>query len=365
MNATTASESAQLASTLRRMLQDRATLAKSRAFIESPDEYDRELWADLVEMGLTGLAIPEEFGGAGYGYQELCVVQEELGGVLAAVPYLSSICLGAPMLLALGTEEQKATWLPRVAAGEKVVAVGTEGLPGSSVRPLLVSVTKGQAFVNGRLEYVMDANTSDGLVVRATSGDSTAATYLIPTAQDGVDIEPIPALDGTRKLANVTLTDATGEFLAEGEDPMRLSLLRGLVCLAAEMLGGLEACLAMATEYAKVRHQFGRPIGSFQAIKHKCADMLVAAQSARSLVEYAAWAADASPSDLEVAASAAKAFCGDAYFRGAGENIQIHGGIGFTWEHDAHLFFKRARASQVLLGDSRFHRSVIAGHAGL
>jgi acyl-CoA dehydrogenase len=347
------------------MLQERATLAKSRAFIESPVEYDRELWAGLVEMGLTGLAIPEEFGGAGYGYQELCVIQEELGRVLAVVPYLSSICLGAPLLLALGTEEQKATWLPKVAAGERIVTVGTEGLLGSPAGALVASTIKGQARVNGRLEYVVDASTSDGLVVTVTAVDSTAATYLIPTAQKGVNVEPIPALDGTRKLANVTFTDATGEQLAGGGEPTRLPWLRALVCLSAEMLGGLEACLAMATEYAKVRHQFGRPIGSFQAIKHKCADILVAAQSARSLVEYAAWAADASPLDLEVAASAAKAFCGDAYFRGASENIQIHGGIGFTWEHDAHLFFKRARASQVLLGSSRFHRSVIADHAGL
>jgi alkylation response protein AidB-like acyl-CoA dehydrogenase len=130
------------------------------------------------------------------------------------------------------------------------------------------------------------------------------------------------------------------------------------------MLGGIEACLTMATEYAKVRHQFGRPIGSFQAIKHKCADMLVAAQSARSLVDYGAWSADQIATDLAVTASAAKAFCGDAYFRAAGENIQIHGGIGFTWDHDAQLFFKRAKASQVLLGDSRYHRGLIAESIG-
>jgi len=368
MNATSAAEGTELALTVRRLLQERASLARSRSFIEAPDEFDTDLWRALIEMGLTGLPIPEAYGGAGYGYQELCIVQEELGRVLAVVPYFSSICLGAPMLAELGNEEQKITLLPLVAAGETIVAVAIDEPFGSSRPQLSVSATDpdGQAAISGRLRFVIDGPAAD-LIIAPAVDDATEASalYLIPALQPGVEISPVPALDGTRKLADLALDHARGDRLGVLDGSAQAIFLRAQVCLAAEMLGGLEACLEMATNYAKVRHQFGRPIGSFQAIKHKCADMLVAAQSARSLVEYAAWIADESHADLLVAASASKAFCGDAYFRAAADNIQIHGGVGFTWEHDAQLYFKRAKACQVLLGTSRHHRSVIADHIGL
>lgn len=365
MDTTSTAESSELARTVRRLLQERAPLSRSRSFIEAPGEFDTELWKALSEMGLTGLRIPEAYGGAGYGYQELCIVQEELGRALAVVPYFSSICMAAPVLLEFGSEEQKLATLPGIAAGQVIVAVADEPRQ-SAPHQLIASAAgaDGRAEISGQLRYVVDGPAADQIIASAVRQNSRAL-YLFPVSQAGVEISPVPTLDGTRNLADVTLNNATGESLDGGDAHSLAPLLPALVCLAAEMLGGLDACLEMATNYAKVRHQFGRPIGSFQAIKHKCADMLVATQSARSLVDYAAWTAESSPTDLPVAAAAAKAFCGDAYFRAAGENIQIHGGIGFTWEHDAQLYFKRAKASQVLLGESRYHRSIIADHVGL
>jgi alkylation response protein AidB-like acyl-CoA dehydrogenase len=359
---------------LREFLTDRSPEAAVRAQLDDPAGYDRDLW-DLMasQLGVCGLAIPEEYGGAGFRFLELGLVLEELGRALTVSPFFASCVMAAQLLLALGDESACKDYLPGIAAGSAIASVALAEDSGSW-RPGDVTtraeVRDGAWRLTGHKSFVIDGTVADLLLVIARTQDGAAVFAVDATAEGaaGLARQPLPTMDQTRKQARVTF-DATPARLvgtvAGAPAAIATMLDRSAIALAADALGGTGKVLEMSVEYAKIREQFGRPIGSFQAIKHKCASMLVDLESSRSAVYYALWAASASQPDEPVVASLAKAFCVDTFLHAAGENIQIHGGIGFTWEHPAHLYLKRAKSSQVLLGDSDFHRQQLADRIGI
>ncbi|MER7546587.1 acyl-CoA dehydrogenase family protein [Actinomadura sp.] len=343
---------------LRRFFADRSPAAEVRRLMETAEGHDPAVWAQMAgQLGLQGLAIPEEHGGAGFGMRELAVVFEEMGRALVCAPFLATVTAAA----ALQAGEGGHGLLPGIADGSVVATLAVAEDGGSWD---LADV--GAAFEDGRLRgaknFVLDGHIADLVLVAARDEDGVgvyAAEDVPRTART-----LLPTLDQTRKLARIEL-DGVPARKVGGEDAARRALDVAAVALAAEQLGGAQQTLDMTVEYAKVRHQFGRPIGSFQAVKHRCADMFVLVESARSAVLHAAGVADERPGELPAAAALAKAYCSDAYFRTAGEAIQLHGGIGFTWEHDAHLYFKRAQGSRQLFGPPALHRERLAALAGL
>jgi alkylation response protein AidB-like acyl-CoA dehydrogenase len=320
------------------------------AALRRPSPGGPALWKRLAaELGLTGLAVPEEYGGAGGGVIELAVVCEELGRALTPVPYLATAVLAAHA--ARGDPRLAERLLPGIAAGSLTATVIIDGS---------LTVRAGRLFGTGA--YVLDGHRADVVLVSVQDGD-TVRLYAVPGDAPGLSRRAHPAFDQTRPLASLAFDDVA----AEPYEPARGVATRDLAitALAAEQVGGAERCLEMATDHAKARVQFGRPIGSFQAIKHRLADLLVSVESARSAARHAAWTADREPARLPVAAAMAGSYCGEAYLRAAGENIQLHGGIGVTWEHDAHLYFKRATSSAQLFGTPSAHRARIAPLLGL
>jgi alkylation response protein AidB-like acyl-CoA dehydrogenase len=341
--------------------------------------YDPDVWRRIgQELGWTSVIIPEQYGGAGLTYVELVALMEEMGGVLLCAPFFSSICLAANALLVAGSEAQRAQWLPPLAAGETTATLaytGPSGHPGVSGIEA-IATRDGEAYVlNGTKGFVLDGHSAATVIVAArasgTSGSDGVSLFIVPGDVAGMERRLLPTMDQTRRQAELTLHDvripATSRLGQEGGGGRLLAatLDRAAVALAAEQMGGAQRCLDMAVEYAKERVQFGRPIGSFQAIKHKCADMLLRVESARSASYYAGWAVAAGDAEVPVLAALAKAYCSDAFFFCAAESIQIHGGVGFTWEYDAHLYFKRARAMETFLGDPAYHREAVAGQMGL
>jgi alkylation response protein AidB-like acyl-CoA dehydrogenase len=322
------------------------------------------LWRRLAtELGLTGLAIPEEYGGAGGGMIELAVVCEELGRALTPVPYLATAVLAAHA--ARGHPRLAERLLPGIAAGEVTATVIIDG--SLTVR----NAGAGTGRLSGTGSYVLDGHRADMVLAAVPDGDSVRL-YAVPGDAPGLSRRARPTLDQTRPLASLIFDDVAADAYEPDErdepaGPAADVTLRDLAitALAAEQVGGAERCLEMATDHAKTRVQFDRPIGSFQAIKHRLADLLVSVESARSAVRHAAWTADREPARLPVAAAMAGSYCGEAYLRAAGENIQIHGGIGVTWEHEAHLYFKRATSSAQLFGTPSAHRARIAPSLGL
>jgi len=309
---------------------------------------------------------------------ELVALMEEMGASLLCAPFFSSVCLAGTTLLAGASQAQKSSILPGLASGETTATVAYTEKNGrwdaSAIEALARS--EGESWVlSGAKTFVPDGGTADLFVVAAreagSTGEAGVTLFLVPADASGVARRGLPTLDQTRRqgelvLRDVRVPDASRIGAAgEGWTILATALDRALIALAAEQLGGAQRCLDLSVAYAKERVQFGRPIGSFQAIKHKCADMLVLVESARSAVYYAAAAATADDPEVPVLASLAKAYCSDAYFRGAAESIQIHGGVGFTWEYDVHLYFKRAKSSETLLGDASFHRERIARRIGL
>ncbi len=363
----------------RRFLEVASSEERVRAAMETERGYDTGTWTRISdELAWTALTIPEEYGGLGMSYLDLHPLMEEMGRVLLCAPYLSTICLGANALMLGGAPEQQDRYLPGIASGdltatlaygEKNNRMDADGVEASYSR-------KGTGYVlSGEKTYVLDGHTADVLIIAAraegTSGIEGVSLFLVPREAEGVNCSWLPTMDQTRRLASVELnavlvsSDALlgKEGFGWGLCERTLDLAR--IALAAEQVGAAEMCLEMSVEYAKVRKQFGRPIGSFQAIKHKCADMLTMIESARSAAFYASALAAEGRADLSEAASSAKAFCSDTFFHCAAETIQIHGGIGFTWEHPAHLYFKRAKASEVLFGAPSFHRERVAQCLGL
>ncbi len=363
----------------RRFLEVASSEERVRSAMETERGYDQATWEQLSEeLAWTALTIPEEYGGLGMSYLDLHPLMEEMGRALLCSPFFSTICLGANALLLAGSDEQKERYLPGIAAGEttatlafaernnRMGAVGVEATHAKSGSDYIL---------RGGKSYVLDGHTADLLIVAARSEGSAGAEgvslFLVPGDTDGLKRRWLPTMDQTRRLASIELHDVTvadGALLGEegrGWELCERTLDLARIALAAEQVGAAEMCLDMSVEYAKVRNQFGRPIGSFQSIKHKCADMLMMIESARSAAFYASALAAQGDDDLEEAASSAKAYCSDTFFHCASETIQIHGGIGFTWEHAAHMYFKRAKANEILFGDPSFHRERVAQRMGL
>ena len=364
-----ASELAALREAVRDLIEGSGGIAPARRRLspEPPDDpgYDAQAWRLLgTEMGLAGLGIAEDLGGAGGGLAELTVVAEELGRVLLPVPFFSSTVL-AGQILARCPDTGSDVLAQLSAGGELAAFAGTD--PDGCWRPdrLPVRADAGgrQAGVtlHGQADFVLDGAAAAHLVVAARTPDG-CDLFLVAGDAEGVQTKAMETLDPTRAQAHVTLENTPGAPLTTGgagAAAVTAGLDVALVVLAAEQVGGAAACLDLAVEYAKLRHQFSRPIGSFQAIKHKLADLLLLVEMGRSAVDRA-MAAEHDPPRLAEAAAVAKIWCSDAYTTVATENVQIHGGIGFTWEHDAHLYFRRARADEQLLGDATVHRARLA-----
>jgi len=355
---------------VRDVLADTSPEAEVRRLMETEDGYDPHLWAQLGELGVLGLAVPEEYGGAGASFLEVGIVQEEAGAALLCAPYLSSVVLATSAILHAGDDAAKKDYLPGLASGQLRGALALTEESGrwdAEGITLTARPRDGQFSLTGVKTYVLDGHTANLLVVAARTG-AGISLFTVDGHAPGLTRQPLSTMDMTRKQARLTFTETPARLLgAEGAGWPVLSRVLDLaaVGLAAEQAGGAARVLAMAVDYAKVRVQFGRQIGSFQAIKHKCADMLVEVESAKSAAYYALWAASELGDELPAVASLAKAYCSDAYFRCAAENIQIHGGIGFTWEHPAHLYFKRAKSSQLLFGDPVYHRELLAQRVGV
>jgi alkylation response protein AidB-like acyl-CoA dehydrogenase len=356
---------------LREFLADRSPEAAVRAQMDDPAGYDRELWHLMAtQLGLPGLAIPEEYGGSGFSFLELGLALEEMGRSLTVSPFLASCVMAAQLLLALDDEDARKDYLPGIASGDTIASVALAEDTGTwrceDIQARAVS-EGGHWRVTGHKSFVLDGAVADLLLVIAQVEEGTAV-FAVDADAEGLGREPLPALDQTRKLARITLDATPARLLgtpAGTAAALATMLDRSAIALAADALGGTGKVLEMSVEYAKIREQFGRPIGSFQAIKHKCASMLVDLESSRSAVYYALWAVAAGHPDEGTVAPLVKAHCVDTYLHATGENIQIHGGIGFTWEHPAHLYLKRAKSSQVLLGDSDYYRQQLADRVGI
>jgi alkylation response protein AidB-like acyl-CoA dehydrogenase len=356
---------------VRRFLEEKSPETEVRRLMATEEGYDPAVWSQMAnELALQGLGIPEEFGGQGYGPVELYVVFEEMGAALLCAPYFSTVALAANALLFVGNEKDQAAYLPGIASGETIATVALTDDAGMwDLGSTSTSATRvGDHFeLNGVRSYVTDGSTATLLLVPAMT-EKGLSLFAVAGDAEGVARESLATMDQTRKQSRIEFTNAPAVLI--GEEGGALAGLEttaqvAAAALAAEQVGGAQRVLDASVEYAKNRVQFGRPIGSFQAIKHKCADMLLDVESAKSAAYYAAWAAQERNEELPIAASLAKSFCSEAYFHCAAENIQIHGGIGFTWEHPAHLYFKRAKSSELFLGDPAYHRELLAQRLGI
>ncbi len=348
-------------STAREFLAARYKSERIRELAKSEHGFEQGDWEEMAELGWPGLALPEEWGGQGLGIVELAVLFEEMGYALAPSPLLSSTVAGLS-LAANGSEEQKERWLRPLAAGEVrgTVALFDAGSPATIGGFEMEATADGDGVVlDGEKVLVMDAANADFLLVATSDG----RRHLVEGNAEGVEVIPEQSIDLTRRLysvrfdgvrvnADATLGGAQAEYL-----PV---LWRVCVALAAESTGVAQRTLEMAVEYAKDRKQFDRPIGAYQAVSHRCAQMLLETENSRSAVYGAAWAADAEPESLPLAASMAKAYASDAGWRVPHASLQVHGGIGFTWEHDLHFFLKRGKANAATFGDARWHRERVA-----
>jgi alkylation response protein AidB-like acyl-CoA dehydrogenase len=364
-------EQEELRRTVRSFLEQKSPEAEVRRLMETEEGYDTAVWKQMGEqLGLQGLAIPEEFGGSGYSYVELIVVLEEMGRRLLAAPYFSTVVLAGNALLHSGDDAAKKELLPGIASGETIATLAfTEENGRWDEQGITMTATKeGDGYtLNGTKMFVLDGHTADLIVVAART-DAGVSLFAVEGGASGLTRTALSTMDQTRKQAKLEFSATPARLVGTdgaGWTTMERVLDLAAVGLSAEMVGGAQFVLEMAVQYAKDRVQFGRPIGSFQAIKHKCADMLLEVESAKSAAYYAGWCAAELNDELPSVASLAKAYCSEAYFHAAAENIQIHGGIGFTWEHPAHLYFKRAKSSELLLGDPTYHRELLAQRIGI
>jgi alkylation response protein AidB-like acyl-CoA dehydrogenase len=356
MNFDFSDDQKQLRDQARKFLAEKCSPKAVRVVLDGKAPYDKELWKGLAEMGFLGVALPEEFGGAGAGHLELCVIAEEMGRANAPVPFSSTVYLAAEALLIAGSEAQKKKWLPAIASGE---AIGTlalfEGKGNPS--PRNVKLTAANGVLNGVKKPVADGAVADFAVVAARTGssgrDSDVSLFLVDLKAGGVEVKSLTNLDPTRGQAELTFKDAKAEPLgAAGEGWSILSqvLDRAAVLCAFEQVGGSDRALEMGRDYALDRIAFGRQIGSFQAVKHMLADMYVSATLARSNSYYGAWALSTNAAELPEAAAAARISATQAFQHCAKNNIQVHGGMGFTWEFDCHMYYRRANAMALGLG---------------
>ena len=347
-------EQVMIAETAKAFFAENATSERTRAAMADTG-VDSALWQAFAgELGLAGVAIPETEGGVGLGMVELAILAEEAGRHTAAFPFLASLGLAAPAILAGGSEEQKARLLPRLASDELTASfavASADGTPGA---------TLSDGTLTGAALHVPHGGAVDLFVVAANNG-----VAIVESGAPGLGITALTSMDQTRPYARLDFGGVTVEALADPRAAVGAAFATGWLAIAADALGGAQACLDRTVGYAQERIQFGRAIGSFQAVKHRLADMMVAIEQARSAVYWAACAIDEGTDEAQFAVHAAKAFACDTYLLCAGEMIQLHGGIGFTWEHDAHLYFKRARSNANLLGTPDWHREQVAQLAGL
>jgi alkylation response protein AidB-like acyl-CoA dehydrogenase len=364
-------EQEMLRKSARDFLAKECTPALIRRLMEADDSHDDALWKKLAGMGWTGLGIPEQYGGVG-GFLDLVVVLEEAGRALLPGPFFSTMGLAVPALLEAGTEVQKKEVLSEIAAGNARATVAFTEPSGrwDAAGVALKAERAGQGWkLDGIKLFVPDAASADYMVVVARtrgSGEEGLTLFLVKGRPEGMTVAPLKTLDMTRRWFEVRFEGVTldADAVMGSPDAGWPSLKRALewasAALCAEMVGGAQHVLDTSVEYAKTRQQFGKPIGIYQGVSHKLADTLLQVESARSATYYAAWTVDADAGDRAVATSMAKAFTSDAYRFSAGNGIQVHGGIGFTWEHEMHLYFKRAKASEVTLGDATYHRELVA-----
>ena len=371
MNFAFTEEQDELRKTVRAFLDAKSSEESVREQMETDNGFDPAVWSQMGEqMGLQGLHIPEEYGGSGYSYVELGIVLEEMGRSLLCAPFFSTVVLAANTLIHSGDEAAKQAHLPGIASGETIATLAYTEPSGkwdeSGVTMQATAAGDGYTLTGTKM-FVIDGNTASLIIVAARTA-SGVSLFTVAGDAEGLTRTALSTMDQTRKQSKLEFDNTPATLLgAEGQGWTVLATVLDLaaVGLAAEQVGGAQKVLDMAVDYAKVRVQFGRPIGSFQAIKHKCADMLLEVESAKSAAYYGMWCASEMNDELPSVASLAKAYCSEAYFHATAENIQIHGGIGFTWEHPAHLYFKRAKSSELLFGDPTYHRELLAQRIGI
>jgi len=361
---------------IRRFLKDRSPTTEVRRLMATAEGYDPAVWRQLSEeLALPGIHIPEQYGGAGFGMVELCIVTEELGRALLCAPYFSTAVLAANAVLNAGTEAQKSALLPEIANGARLATLAVTEPDGNwdpSAITAIATSDGGRYRLEGVKSYVVDGHLADLLIVAArfpkTVGREGLALFTLDANGSGVQRRLLESMDPTRKIAQIELRGAQATLLgnpSDGAQAIFRTLDQAAIALANEMVGGAQTMLDSAVSYAKLRVQFGRTIGSFQAIKHKLADMLLDVELAKSAAYYAAQAAAVGDSEWPALASLAKAAASETYLHTAAECIQIHGGIGFTWDNDTHLWFKRAKSSEVFLGQPSYHRELLMQRWGV
>ena len=357
-----------LRTTAREFLAKESPMTAVRALMDDPRGYTPDVWAKMAELGWLGLLLPEEYGGAELSVVDLIVVAEELGRALTPSPFFANL-QGSLAVLHGGTDAQRKEILPEVAAGRRVLSFaiteesGTENADEIATR----ATRSGSSWtLAGTKLFVPDGQSADAIVVAARSGaagEGGISLFVVERGAPGLSITPLRSMDQTRRIAEVRFDGTPAQLLGRegsGWETWQTVRRHALVYLSAEALGGAQKVLEDSVKYAKERIQFGKPIGVNQAIKHKCADMLIEVESSKSITYYAAWAVAEKTAEAELAASMAKAYTSDAYRHASAENIQIHGGVGFTWEYDCHLYFKRAKAIEVTYGDPAEHRERVA-----
>jgi alkylation response protein AidB-like acyl-CoA dehydrogenase len=364
------SEQEEFRSVLRRFLDEKSPPIVVRRLMETETGWDREGWRELNQLlGLTAVHIPEAYGGQGFGLVELCIVLEEMGRALLCAPYFATTALAATAIMNAATEAQKRELLPPIAAGDTVATLAfTEpnGRWDSAGIETTATSAGGRFRLDGVKSFVLDGHTADQIIVVArrpgSTGNDGLSFFAVPGDAPGLTRRALKVMDPTRKQARLEFRSVEAELLGEeggGAAPFAKTMTQAAVCLANEMVGGAERLRQSALDYANLRVQFGRAIASFQSMKHKQADMLVDVELAKSAAYTAASAAAEDDADLPALASLAKACASDAYMQTAIHTIQIHGGIGFTWDNDTHLWFKRAKSSEVFLGDPAYHRELM------
>ncbi len=360
-------EQTELRSNVARLLQREAPVSVARELLNNDKGYDYGLWLRMAdELGLQGLLIPNEYDGAGASFLEMALVLEEMGHHLLSAPFFASAVLATQALLDSGDTAAMAQFLPPIAAG----AIATLAMPTSSEQrrreyrtPRAAHSPNGYTLT-GEAAFVLDGMSADVLLVAGRT-DAGLTLLAVEATAAGLSRTPMPVLDGTRRMARVEFDCTPAQLIGVdggAAEPLRRTLDKAAIALGAEQLGGAQRCLDMAVDYAKTRTAFGRPIGSFQTIKHKCAEMYLAIESARCTIRHAAWVVATNDEQLNFVAAATKALMSEVYVDAAQQNVQIHGAIGFTWDHDAHLYLRRARSTHELFGSPHHHLAKIADH---
>jgi alkylation response protein AidB-like acyl-CoA dehydrogenase len=363
-------EQEEFRSVLRRFLEDKSPPTVVRRLMETDVGWDRASWRDLnQQLGLSAVHIPEAYGGQGFGFVELGIVLEEMGRALLCAPFFASTVLAATAIMNAGTEAQKRALLPPIADADCIATLAfTEpnGRWDTSGVETTATLHRGKFLLDGVKSFVLDGHSADLIVVLArhpgSNGDDGLSFFTVRGDAPGLTRRTLKVMDPTRKQARLDFASVEADLLGEegsGAAPFAKTMTQAAVCLANEMVGGAERLRQSALDYANLRVQFGRTIASFQSMKHKQADMLVDVELAKSAAYYAAAAAAEDDPELPALASLAKACAADAYMQTAIHTIQIHGGIGFTWDNDTHLWFKRAKSSEVFLGDPTWHRELM------